>query len=55
MAETARLWDAASGKEIRSFGGHAEEVCAVAYSPDGKQVLTVSDQPRGCGMQLAVQ
>ncbi len=40
--KTARLWDAASGKEIRRFEGHSLPVRSVAFSPDGKQVLTGS-------------
>ena len=36
----ATLWDAESGKEIRAFQGHSEWVRAVAFSPDGKRVLT---------------
>ena len=40
--ETALLWDAASGKEIRAFRGHTGYVYSVAFSPDGKQVLTGS-------------
>jgi hypothetical protein len=39
---TARLWDAATGKEIRSFKGHEGHVNAVAFSPDGARVLTRS-------------
>ena len=41
--ETARLWDAASGKEVRRFEGHADWVWSVAFSPDGRSVLTGSD------------
>jgi hypothetical protein len=48
---SARLWDAATGKEVRQFLGHtgvevrrlttqATEVRDVAFSPDGKYVLT---------------
>ena len=40
--KTARLWDAQSGKELRTFTGHSEAVTSVAFSPDGKQVLTGS-------------
>jgi WD40 repeat protein/uncharacterized caspase-like protein len=39
---TARLWDVQSGKELRTFTGHASGVDSVAFSPDGKQVLTGS-------------
>ena len=39
----ARLWDVASGKEIRRFDHrHTNGVRSVAFSPDGKQVLTGS-------------
>ena len=38
----ARLWDANSGKEIRSFAGHTEMVNSVAFSPDGHLVVTAS-------------
>src|ERR1039458_6622125 len=39
---TARLWEAASGNEIRRFEGHTDRVTAVAFSPDGHEVLTGS-------------
>jgi WD40 repeat protein len=32
---TVRLWDLASGKEIRQLGPHDDQVYAVAFSPDG--------------------
>jgi WD40 repeat protein len=38
----AKLWDAHSGKEIRSFVGHSNGVNAVAFSPGGRFVLTGS-------------
>ena len=38
-----RLWDADTGKELRSFEGHTAAVHAVALSPDGKRVLSGSD------------
>jgi WD40 repeat protein len=35
-----RLWDAATGKEIRRFVGHQGAVDGVAFSPDGKTLLS---------------
>jgi len=39
----AVLWDVATGKEIRRFEGHSEEVSDVAFSPDGHFILTAGD------------
>ena len=39
---SAKLWDAATGKDLRRLGGHADRVPAAAFSPDGKAVLTGS-------------
>jgi len=39
---TARLWEVASGREIRKFEGHSKKISAVqsvAFSPDGRRVL----------------
>lgn len=38
--ETTRLWDVATGVEIRTFKGHKMGPTAVAFSPDGRYVLT---------------
>lgn len=40
--DTAALWDAASGDEIRRFAGHISKVSSVAFSPDGTRLLTGS-------------
>ena len=37
---TARLWDAVTGKELRAFKGHTGSVQSVAFSQDGASVLT---------------
>src|SRR5262249_42273072 len=37
---TACLWDGETGKELRTFRGHAGAVVAVAISADGKRLLT---------------
>jgi WD40 repeat protein len=40
---TARVYDASSGKLIAVMAGHASEVRSAAFSPDGKHVLTASN------------
>lgn len=37
---TVRLWDVASGRELRRFEGHTGEVTAVAFSADGSRVVS---------------
>jgi WD40 repeat protein len=32
---TLKLWDVATGKELRTFYGHSNEISSVAFSPDG--------------------
>ena len=39
---TLKLWDAASGRELRTFSGPTDWVSSVAFSPDGKQILSGS-------------
>src|SRR4051812_48564856 len=39
---TARLWDAATGKELLALTGHTNAVRSVAFAPDGQSVLTGS-------------
>jgi WD40 repeat protein len=34
------LWDAATGKELAMYRGHASNVCAVAFSRDGRHLLS---------------
>ena len=40
--ETARIWDAESGKEVGVLKGHTGPVRAAAFSTDGKRVVTAS-------------
>src|SRR5262249_54501343 len=35
-----RLWDPATGKEVARLTGHSKEVLAVAFSPDGRRLLS---------------
>ena len=39
---TARIWDAESGKEIAVLKGHTGFVWSAAFSGDGKRVVTAS-------------
>jgi WD40 repeat protein/uncharacterized caspase-like protein len=39
---TAKLWDALTAQELRTFAGHSASVAGVAFSPNGRRVLTGS-------------
>jgi hypothetical protein len=39
---TVRLWDVASGKELRKLEGHTFEVSTVVFSPDGRTLASAS-------------
>jgi hypothetical protein len=41
--KTARIWDAASGKEIAVLRGHEKSVDSAAFSRDGSRIVTASD------------
>ncbi len=41
--QTARIWDAATGKEIVVLRGHDDSVISAAFSPDGSRIVTASD------------
>ena len=43
MDKTARVWDADSGKTLASLQGHTGAVISAAFSPDGKRVVTASN------------
>ena len=41
--ETARVWDAATGRPIgEPLKGHENWVMSAAFSPDGKRIVTAS-------------
>jgi WD40 repeat protein len=37
-----RLWDPSTGKALKTLDGHADQVTAVAFSPDGRQLASIS-------------
>jgi len=39
-AHMLRIWDAATGKEIRKLDGHSNSVRAVQWSPDGTRLAS---------------
>jgi uncharacterized caspase-like protein len=41
-ADTPRLWDVATGKEVQRFAGHQYQVNSAVFSPDERKVLTAS-------------
>lgn len=40
--KTVKLWDVATGRELRTLGGRRSEVLCVAYAPDGKTIASGS-------------
>jgi WD40 repeat protein len=38
-----RVWDAATGQELRTLGGHTERFWGVAYRPDGRRIAAGGD------------
>jgi WD40 repeat protein len=41
--DTAHLWDARSGRLITSVDGHSDTISAAHVSPDGRRIVTASD------------
>jgi WD40 repeat protein len=41
-SDRTAVWDAESGKELLTLGGHADFVSGVAFSSDGKRLATAS-------------
>ena len=37
-----RIWEAATGKEVRVLTGHTNRVVSAVFSPDGRRILTAS-------------
>ncbi len=45
--KTAKLWEVATGHEIRTFSGHTSSVNSVGFSPEGKYIVTGSGDTGG--------
>ncbi len=41
--KTLKLWDVASGRELRTLSGHSSDVNSVAFSPDSRLVASASN------------
>ena len=39
---TAKIWNAQTGKELLTLKGHTSSVCFVAFSDDGRKIITKS-------------
>ena len=40
---TVKLWEAMTGREVRTLTGHANSVYAIAFSPNGKRLASGGD------------
>jgi len=40
--KTVKLWDIATGREIRTFKGHSDVVSSVKFSPDDRHIVSTS-------------
>jgi tetratricopeptide (TPR) repeat protein len=42
LDKTVKIWDASSGNEVMTLYGHDSRICSLAFSPDGRRVLSAS-------------
>ena len=41
-----RLWDVQTGKQLQTYSGHTQGVHGIAYSRDGKRLLSCAESAR---------
>ena len=41
--QTARIWDAATARQLAVLSGHGDDVYSAAFSPDGRRIVTASE------------
>jgi hypothetical protein len=41
--KTARIWDAATGRQLLLLSGHTDRLSSAAFSPEGRQIVTASE------------
>jgi WD40 repeat protein len=51
---TVYLWETATGREVRRFAEHSGSITDVAFSPDGRLVLTLESQRKDAELSLIV-
>ena len=44
--KTVKVWDAQTGQELLTLKGHTEAVTSVAFSPDGKRLVSAGARTR---------
>ena len=45
--KSVRVWDASTGVELKVLKGHSDQVCSVAFSSDGTQIVSGSYDKSG--------
>ena len=50
--ETVRIWNALTGRELMTLKGHTKGVKYAAFNPDGKQIITVSNNVFGNNIKI---
>ena len=41
---TVRVWDALTGEQLQSYGGHSEEIHGLTWSPDGRWIASADGE-----------